>query len=241
MSNRPTHAFVLGAGLGTRLRPLTQSLPKPLVPVGGKPLVHYALQHLARLGISDAIINTHHAAEQWQKSFPTQIFEGMKLTFRHEPTLLDTGGGLKNVEDFLTNHGTFIIYNGDILTSLPLQQAFDHHQRQKNLVTMVLRSREKPHHVSLNSEGRVVDIRGLLGTGKEGEFLFTGIHIVEPKLFEHIPTVQIRSVIRDYLDLIRQGLPIGGVVLDEGVWFDLGTMEEYQQVNDSITKGELKI
>src|ERR1041385_4856 len=86
-------AFILGAGLGTRLRPLTEHLPKPLVPVGGRPLVKYALRHLAGVGVREVIINTHHAAEHWRKAFPSGEYEGIRLTFRHETVLLETGGG----------------------------------------------------------------------------------------------------------------------------------------------------
>lgn len=235
MTSRPpvSRAFILGAGLGTRLRPLTDNLPKPLVPVRGRPLVAWGLEHLAGAGVSEAIINTHHAPDQWKKTFPTSRQGGIRLTFRHEPVLLDTGGGLKNVEDFLAGHGTFLIYNGDILTSLPLDRAIAHHQREANLATMVLRSTGGPLHVALGGDGRISDIRGMAGTGRPGTFLFTGIHVVEPEIFRHIPEVRVESIITIYLDLIRKGGRIGGVVLDEGEWSDVGTKAEYERVNQS--------
>ena len=230
LSNKITHAFILGAGLGKRLRPLTESLPKPLLPIKNRPLVTYALEHLARIGVQQAVINTHHAAQAWTKAFPSKRYANIQITFRHESTLLDTGGGLKNVEDFLKDHGTFFIYNGDILTSLPLEKALAHHRQHKNLVTMALRSAAEPKHVALDINGKVIDIRGILGSGQPGTYLFTGIHVVEPEIFQYIPDPRIQSIITIYLDLIRKGLPIGGVVLDEGEWSDIGNMSEYERV-----------
>lgn len=232
-----SHAFILGAGLGKRLRPLTENLPKPLLTVGQRPMVAHALDHLAGIGVREAIINTHHAAARWAEHFPQNEYAGIRLAFRHEPVLLDTGGGLKNVEDFLQGHGTFLAYNGDILTSLPLEKAVEHHQRAGNLATLILRSGGGPRHVALDADGRVADIRGLLGTGQTGAFLFTGIHVIEPLIFQHIPRVEIQSIITIYLNLIRQGERIGGVVLDEGDWTDLGTVAEYQRLSVPGSRG----
>jgi mannose-1-phosphate guanylyltransferase len=224
-------AFILGAGLGTRLRPITENLPKPLVSVRGNPLVTYAFRHVKDLGVREVMINTHHAPSRWAEFFPQSSCEGLRLNFRHEPVLLDTGGGLKNVEDFLKSSGTFCIYNGDILTDLPLKQGLQHHRAKRNLVTMVLRSEGGPKHVGLDAQGRVIDIRGMLGaTGVAGLYLFTGIHFVEPEIFQYIPEVKVQSIIQIYLDLIRQGLPIGGVILDEGEWSDVGTVAEYERL-----------
>lgn len=226
-----SRAFILGAGLGTRLRPLNKNLPKPLVSVGGRPLVTYPLTHLAQVGVRDVIINTHYAASCWKEAFPKNEYHGIRLTFRYEPTLLDTGGGLKNVEDFFVGHGTFFIYNADILTSLPLEKAVIHHHQHNNLVTMVLRSKETPKHVVLDPQGRVVDIHGILGSSQQGAYLFTGIHVVEPIIFRYIPQLRVQSIISIYSNLIQQGHHLGGVVLDEGNWSDVGTPNDYERVN----------
>ena len=86
-------AFVLGAGLGTRLRPLTNDWPKPLLPIGGRPTITYAFEQLKALGVERVIINTHHRAERYDEAFPDNTWEGLELVFRHEPVLLETGGG----------------------------------------------------------------------------------------------------------------------------------------------------
>ncbi|MDD2707926.1 MAG: nucleotidyltransferase family protein [Verrucomicrobiae bacterium] len=221
-------AFILGAGLGKRLRPLTEHLPKPLLPVKGEPLVCRIIRRLAAAGVDRVMINTHHAHHRWGEFFKEPVFEGVELNFRHEPVLLDTGGGIKNVEDFFEGHGTFLIHNGDVFTDLPLSRALEHHRREKNLVTLVLRSSGGPLHVALDGGGRVTDIRGGLNSPGVQACLFTGIHVAEPELFRHIPQVEVKSIIPIYLDLIRRGLRVGGVVIDEGEWSDIGTLEEYR-------------
>ena len=110
-------AFILGAGLGTRLRPLTNFRPKPLVPLFHEPMANYALRHCQSAGITDFAINTHHLADEWQKAYPENQFEGSNLEFFHEKTLLETGGGIRNISSFIGNE-PLLIYNGDIYTCL---------------------------------------------------------------------------------------------------------------------------
>ena len=94
-------AFILGAGLGTRLRPLTEHCPKPLLPVGGRPLITYVMDHCLSIGVERFIVNTHHCADAYEKAFPGWNWRGKPILFRHEPILLDTAGGLKNIENLL--------------------------------------------------------------------------------------------------------------------------------------------
>ena len=113
-------AFVLGAGLGTRLRPLTDDLPKPLVPIFHKPLITFALDHLIDIGIRQIFINTHRLPDAFAKAFPENGYAGTPLTFVNEPVLLETGGGIKNIETQLRSE-PFITYSGDVLTDIRLQ------------------------------------------------------------------------------------------------------------------------
>src|SRR5512143_2858304 len=106
-------AFILGAGLGTRLRPLTERCPKPLLEVGRRPIVTYAMDHLLTAGVDRLIVNTHHCPEAYPETFPDSQWRGIPIMFRYEPTLLDTAGGLKNIEDLLDEDGAIFCYNGD--------------------------------------------------------------------------------------------------------------------------------
>ena len=110
-----TQAFVLAAGLGTRLRPLTDELPKPLIPIFQKPLVTFALDHLSGVGVDKFVINTHRRPELFQSFFNRSDHAGHSVTLVHEPELLETGGGIKNAERYLGSD-SFITYSGDILT-----------------------------------------------------------------------------------------------------------------------------
>ena len=230
-------AFVLAAGLGTRLRPLTDQLPKPLIPVGRKPLITFAFDHLiADAGVEEFIVNTHHLAEQYPVAFPDGSYRGRPLRFRHEPTLLDTGGGIKNIADLLgPSPETLLIYNGDILTDLPIRPAIEHHRASGNEVTLVLRSRQGPRHIAWDpASGRVLDIRNRLGTGAPEAYAFSCVYLVEPAFLQRIPAGEVVSVIPIFLDMIRQGAALGGVLIDEGDWRDLGTRQEYLRVHRDL-------
>ncbi|MGC3989602.1 MAG: sugar phosphate nucleotidyltransferase [Chthoniobacteraceae bacterium] len=159
-------AFVLGAGLGTRLKALTARLPKPLVPVANRPLITYAFDHLRAAGVEKLVINTHHCAEQYERAFPQGEYEGAALHFRHEPVLLETAGGIANVADLLGDE-PFVVYNGDVFTDLALAPAIEHHFRAGNEVTLVLRSNTEPRQITLDeATGRIRDIGGRLHSGK---------------------------------------------------------------------------
>jgi mannose-1-phosphate guanylyltransferase len=222
-------AFVLGAGLGERLRPLTEQLPKPLVPVLHRPLICHAFDHLARdLGVRDFVVNTFHLAEQYERAFPSGDYQGHKVTLRKDaPVRLETAGGLANVRDLLDGQGTFAVCNGDVLTDLPLAPLLAAHKKGGHTVTLALRSAGPALHIALDqASGCITDIRNKLGTGNEGEYLFTGLYLVEPEFFDMLEPGKPESVIPHFLKLIREG-KLGGVVIDEGHWWDLGSRASY--------------
>ena len=229
------NAFVLGAGLGTRLRPLTDRRPKPLVPIHGKPLITFAFDHLIANGVDRFVVNTHHCPEAYATQLPGGTYLGCPVSFRHEPVLLDTGGGIKNVEDLLGD-GPFVVYNGDVLADFPLQPAIEQHLKSGCTASLILRSSGGPLHVQ-SRDGLVCDIRHALGATEAPSFLFTGITILSPEIFRHIPAGQVVSVIPVYLDMIRAGIPVGGIVIDEGLWFDLGSRDAYLQAHDLLRPG----
>jgi len=222
-------AFILGAGLGTRLRPLTEALPKPLVPVWNRPLVEYAFDHLIRdLGVGAFAVNTHHCREAYTEAFPDDQYRGRPIFFRHEPVLLDTAGGLDNLRDWLPRDEPFIVYNGDILTDLPLAAALTQHERTGDLVTMILRSHGDELRVGYDpGSGKVVDLRGVLAPDWPHRYQFTGVYIVSPEFLDYLKPGCIESVVLPLLEVIREGGRVGGVVIDAGEWSDLGERGSY--------------
>ena len=187
MTYRVRKAFVLGAGLGIRLRPLTNLLPKPLLPIFGKPLITFALDHLRRAGIEKFWVNSHHLPEQFSAYFPENEYNGTPLELVYEAALLETGGGIKNIEDRIGDE-VFIVYSGDILTDLPVQRLIEEHCAKRNDVTLALRTTGFPASIHWRPEtGRVVDLLGAFGSGEPGEYDFAGISVWNPSVFPRIP------------------------------------------------------
>ena len=152
-------AFILGAGLGTRLRPLTEHCPKPLLEIGGRPIITYAMDHLIGVGIDRFIVNTHHCPEVYGEKFADKQWRGVPIIFRHEPVLMETAGGLKNIEDLLDEDDAIICYNGDVMSDLPLQRLIETHEKERPEVTMALRGSGGLLNVNINEHGEIVDLR----------------------------------------------------------------------------------
>lgn len=214
--------------MGERLRPLTEQLPKPLVPVFHRPLITYAFDHLIASGVSRLVVNTHHIPEAYERAFPQRSYLDVPIHFRNEsPVRLETAGGIANVRDLLRGD-PFLVYNGDILTDLPLQPLLTEHRENGNLVTLVLRSHGPSLHIAFDPRrGLVTDIRNKLGTGDEGKYLFTGIYACDPAIHDWITPGKVESVIPVFLKMLSAGARLGAVVIDEGSWWDLGSRTAY--------------
>jgi NDP-sugar pyrophosphorylase family protein len=140
---------------------------------------------------------------------------------------LETAGGIANVRDLLGGD-PFLVYNGDILTDLPLQPLLTEHRENGNLVTLVLRSHGPSLHIAFDPlRGLVTDIRNKLGTGDEGKYLFTGIYACDPSVHDWITPGKVESVIPVFLKMLSEGARLGAVVIDEGSWWDLGSRTAY--------------
>ncbi|MDP0491278.1 MAG: sugar phosphate nucleotidyltransferase [Verrucomicrobiota bacterium JB023] len=222
-----TKAFLLGAGLGTRLRPLTNTTPKPLVPVFHRPLATHALDHLISAGISEVAINTHHLHEEWQKTFPDSTYRGARLHFYHEADLLETGGGIKNIADFISGE-SILIYNGDILTNIRIDKLITGHLASNNVATLAVRAEGPGKHIALDGR-RIIDIRKMLGIA-EGSHQFTGIYCIDPEILDLIPANEKVSIILAFLELAKQG-QLGAYHADPGHWLDLGTRDAYLETH----------
>ena len=230
-------AFVLGAGLGTRLKSLTAHRPKPLIPVANRPLITYAFDHLLGVGVEKIVINTHWRSEAYARLFPEQSYRGVPLAFRDEqPEVLETAGGIWNVRDLL-GPGTFLVYNGDILSDLPLERAIRTHFDAGNEVTMILRSSGGPLQVAFDAgSGRVTDIGGRVDGTAAPRFLFSGIYLVNADFIARIPAATKISVVPIFCDMIHAGAKLGGVIIDEGHWWDLGNRENYLAVHSALAE-----
>lgn len=253
-SSRVKKAFVLGAGLGTRLRPLTDRLPKPLVPLFHKPLAEWALLACKRAGIGNFAVNTHHLPGAWEalgSSFSGDFSEvksgnGEPVAFRayfgkpvalfHEPVLLETGGGLKNIAGWIGGDSV-LVHNGDIFSTIPLERLIAAHEASGLPVTLALRSDGEAKHIALDESGsRVTDIRAMLGKA-EGTHVFSGIYCISPGFLDLLPPGEKVSVIPAFLELASRG-ELGAIVLDEGVWLDLGDRASYLRAHRELALAE---
>ena len=224
-------AFILGAGLGTRLRPLTENTPKPLLEIGGHPIITYAMGHLRAVGIKRFIVNTHHCAEKYAGVFPENNWKGIPIVFRHEPVLLDTAGGIKNIEDLIAKDERIIVYNGDIITNMPIELLIRKHFELKTSATLALRSTGPLLNVNVDNEGFVCDMRNILKNQGVKSCLFAGIYIVEKSFLKRLTAGKIESIVLPLVEMIKESpRSVGAVVIDDGLWYDVGTVEEYNKL-----------
>ncbi|MDM7985927.1 MAG: nucleotidyltransferase family protein [Smithella sp.] len=224
-------AFILGAGLGTRLRPLTDNIPKPLLEIGGYPIITYAMGHLRAVGIKRFIVNTHHCAEKYAQTFPENNWKGIPIIFRHEPILLDTAGGIKNIENLIAEDERIIVYNGDIITNMPIELLIRKHFELQTSVTLALRSTGPLLNVNVDKNGFVCDMRHILKNEGVKKCLFAGIYIVEKDFLKRLTAGKIESIVFPLLEMIKENpRSVGSVVIDDGLWYDVGTVQEYEKL-----------
>ena len=231
-----TQAFILGAGLGMRLRPLTEELPKPLIPIFQKPLITFALDHLIAAGVKSFVVNTHHLEAPFKNLFADGTCGGHRVQLIHEPEILGTCGGIKNVESLLRAE-PFLVYSGDLLTDIDLKPLLEEHFRGGNDVTLALRETSLGKDMALDGS-RVVDIENRYG--RPGRYDFAGVSVWTPAIFERIPPGQNLSFIPILAEWIGDGGKIGGVVLNEGKWFNIGSRTQYLAVHRTIQEENWK-
>lgn len=244
MAPRIRTAFVLGAGLGTRLRPLTDLVPKPLLPIFGKPIITFVLDHLIAYGVERFVINTHHLPDQINQLFDADMderelaltgsYRGREVRVFYEPALLETGGGIRNAALLLEDE-PFFVYSGDLLTDLDLHQLVDAHHSGGRAVTLALRTTGLSADVSFDaSAGLVVDVRQMLKSGIPGTFDFANISVWDPAAIAEIPAAKKISFIPVLVDWISRGGRVGGAVVEGGRWFNIGKRAEYLRIHRVI-------
>ena len=211
--------FVLAAGLGTRLRPLTDDRPKALVEVGGMTLLERTIHTLEAAGIEHIVVNIHHFADKMRAFIGSQRWKAKVDISDESGLLLDTGGGLKKAAPLFAGTGNILVHNVDILSEIDLRDVERKHEADGNLVTLCVSSRETKRLLEFDGEGRLV------GRAEHG-LAFSGISVVSPALFALLPEADHPyPVIDEYIRLSLEGHRIGSYIHPADRWLDVGKPE----------------
>jgi NDP-sugar pyrophosphorylase family protein len=238
-------ALILAAGLGTRLGSLSDERPKPLLPVCDIPLIRYAIALVAGHGVREIAVNLHHRGELIERELGDGASEGVHIRYSHEPTILGTGGGIRRLQDFLTDGGrdSFLVVNGKILIDVDLHAVVARHQATGAAATMVLRETPDAARwgaIEVDDAGRVTRIIGQ-GTPGARVCMFTGVHVLAPPLVERLPPDGESDSIRQaYLPALADGEHIEGFLLD-GYFHEHSTPARYLEGNWNALAGRARL
>jgi NDP-sugar pyrophosphorylase family protein len=238
-------AMVLAAGLGTRLRPLTNDRPKALVEVAGRTLLELTLMRLRSFGIRDVIINVHHFADVVVDYLREHDDFGMEIAISREDVLLDTGGGLKKAAwFFLEDHSEepFILHNVDVLSTIDLHHMVEFHKKQDALATLAVQDRSTSRYLLFDAQMQLCGRRAgrdgvpemVRPATEVGAFAFSGIHVLSASLLSMLTEDGAFSIITSYLRLARAGESIYAFRADEYSWRDMGTPENIARAAEEL-------
>ena len=236
--------MLLAAGLGTRLRPLTYEVPKPLVPVLGTPVMEHIVRLLARHGFDDVICNLHYFPEQIEQRFGDGSEWGIKLSYTHEAELLGTAGGVRNARDHFGGE-TFLIISGDALTDIDLTALWEAHRAKGGIATLSLKRVDDPSQIGVVIRGADDRIQGFQEKPDPAEALSDlgncGIYVMEPEIFDYFPDHPFVDWALDVFPaLLEQDVAFYGHEITE-YWNDIGNIKEFRQGNFDALAGAVQV
>jgi mannose-1-phosphate guanylyltransferase len=243
-------AMVFAAGLGQRLQRLTESVPKALVHVAGRPMIDYPLLLLRHYDIREIIINLHHLGDQIEAYLGDGTNLGLQISYSKEEELLDTGGGLLKAKPFL-REGPFVVINTDVLIDLPLHKLIAFHEEKQATATLVLRADARADQfgsMEIEPDGRIG--RFLHATRPNSpqdsgtKLMFTGVQVVDPRVFDYMPTEggsqKFGTTKHTYPRMLVEGERLYGFHF-EGFWQDLGTADRIREAEESLINGRARL
>jgi len=231
-------AFILAAGLGTRLRPLTLKKPKPLIEVNGRPVIDYVLEWLAHQGIKEVIINLHYMPNMIKRYLSRGEEFGLKITYSYEKNILGTAGALKKKEKELKK--TFLVTACDSLTTIDIKKALAFHKNEKALATMILKKIKNPEEygiIGLDGPGRVCQFLNKYKSEEPAtKTVHTGIVILEPAVLKYIPPNKFYGLEKVYFQMLKKGDPFFGYLAGE-FWCEVGSLKSLKEASKIAFKG----
>jgi mannose-1-phosphate guanylyltransferase len=251
-------AMILAAGLGTRLRPLTDDRPKALVEVAGHTLLEITLRRLRSFGVREVIVNVHHFADMVVEYLKKNNNFGMRIEISREEVLLDTGGGLKKAAWFFSENSSdadqpFILHNVDVLSTIDFGRMVQFHLENQALATLAVQERETSRYLLFDAQYLLCGRRA--GKDQEPEIVrpsvrsseqiqalaFSGVHVISPRLLGRIVEDGVFSIVTSYLRLAGEEEKIVAFRADEYYWRDLGKPENVMQAAADVEKGILRL
>lgn len=229
--------MIFAAGLGTRLKPLTNQLPKALAPFNGKPLLWHAINSMQGLGVERIVVNVHHFAHQLIDYIQRNDWWTEVLISDESGQLLDTGGGLLNAQSLFIPNKPILIRNVDIITSTNLESFIYSHRQNENDATLMVKDRKTSRYLCFDADMQLCGWKNIK-TAEQIEvykadnvtdLAFSGMHIIEPHLLNKMGEVRAFSIIKAYLQLAAECKIKGYQVADEEAWFDVGTIEKLKE------------
>lgn len=245
-------AMILSAGLGTRLRPLTDDRPKALVEINGRTLLEITLSRLRSFGVREVIINVHHFADMIVEYLKSNGNFGMRIEVSREEALLDTGGGLKKVAYFFaedpSSEEPFIVHNVDVLSTIDLRRMVQFHTENQALATLAVQDRKTSRYLLFDDQ---LQLRGRQSGENQPEFVgsrqqlhalaFSGIHVISPRFLTMMNEDGAFSIITPYMRLAARGEKIVAFRADEYYWRDLGQPENVARAAEDLRQKDVEL
>lgn len=244
MSNKTIKAMIMAAGVGSRLDPLTKSVPKPLVPVANRPVMDILVDNLKSIGVKDIVSNTHYLAEKIINRYENINF-GVNFKFIKEDTLSGTAGGLKKCQFFFDKDDEFLVLSADGLSNADLQKGIDMHRKSGAIATIGIK--EIPHEEVSHFGVVVTDETGYITEFQEkpsvedakSNFINTGIYVFDYRIFDYIPENTFYDFAKNVFPNLLKDHEINTFVIDN-YWTDIGTLEQYQQSTQDLFEGRCR-
>ena len=230
--------MILAAGIGSRLRPLTDRIPKALLEVGGVPMLELVIRRLVKAGADAVIVNAFHLADQVE-AFLKEHDLGAPVTVSRETELLDTGGGLKRAAAFFSDPAPFFLHNGDVYSEIDLPRMYRAHQHSGALATLAVSERATQRYLLFDASGRLCGRENLKEGGRQWagaevpqaqRLAFNGIHVISPELVSRMTETGVFPITRTYLRLAGEGAAIRSFRTDESYYNDIGDAAKLAEV-----------
>jgi NDP-sugar pyrophosphorylase family protein len=229
-------AMILAAGLGTRLRPLTETKPKALIEVNGKPILEIIILRLKKYGFRDIIINVHHHYKQVLDFVKSHHNFGVNIQISDErEQILETGGGIKKASWFLDGSESFLVHNVDVISDIDLKEIYDFHYQRKPLATLAVKDKDSARSLLFDNtyrlcgwENRDTGASRVIGNVMEKDRTrigFCGIHVIDPLIFKYMGEKEKFSIITTYMNAAADQI-IYGYPVEENLWIDIGSFKQ---------------